>query len=350
MFGLIAGTGMLTSETLALKCDDVDMNNGIITIRAGKRGRVRLVPLHPSALEPLGTYAADREHRYGLAEGYAPFFRTDRSNRISYGAADHTFSVLRRQLGWSAVGRTRTPRFHDLRHRMVVRRVEAGHAQNLNVDAKIPVLATHYGPRRGEKPLLVFFCRTRTDENHFRAVRSLFRSRSRCIMRSVQIRFPQLVQDFFLQRLITQRGLNARTMECYRDAFELLFCNIEGRTGSPPSMLQVTDLDVPMVLDFLDHLENERQNSVRTRNARMAAIHSFMRYAAVRDPASLPIPARVLDIPAKRFDRPVLGYLSREQIAAISAAPDRSTWSGHLDAAMLTTAYNPGPAFRRSPH
>lgn len=145
LFGLMACTGMRISETLALKCDDVDMTNGIITIRAGKRGRMRLVPLHPSALEPLGRYAADREHRYGLAEGDDPFFRTDRSNRISYGAADHTFSVLRRQLGWSAVGRTRTPRIHDLRHRMVVRRVQAWHAQNLNVDAKIPVLATYMG-------------------------------------------------------------------------------------------------------------------------------------------------------------------------------------------------------------
>jgi site-specific recombinase XerD len=104
----------------------------------------------------------------------------------------------------------------------------------------------------------------------------------------------------------------------------------------------VHDLDAPLVLDFLDHLETRRGNSARTRNARLAAIHSFMRYAAVRDPASLPITARVLAIPAKRFDRPALGYLSREQIAAILAAPDRSTWSGHRDAVLLATAYNTG--------
>ncbi len=82
--------------------------------------------------------------------------------------------------------------------------------------------------------------------------------------------------------------------------------------------------------------------SVRTRNARLAAIHSFMRYAAVRDPASLPITGRVLAIPAKRFDRPVLGYLTREQVAAILAAPDRGTWSGRRDAVLLATAYNTG--------
>lgn len=161
-------------------------------------------------------------------------------------------------------------------------------------------------------------------------------------MRAPQIGFAQLVQDFFLRRLIAQRGASARTVEAYRDAFELLFGFIEQRTGKPAAALQLADLDAPVVLDFLDHLETERGNSVRTRNARLAAVHSFMRYAAVRDPASLPITTRVLAIPAKRFERPVLGYLSREQIAAILAAPDRRTWSGHRDAVLLATTYNTG--------
>jgi site-specific recombinase XerD len=151
-----------------------------------------------------------------------------------------------------------------------------------------------------------------------------------------------LVQDFFLRRLVAQRGASARTVEAYRDAFELLFDYLEQRTGKPPSALCLVDLDAPLVLDFLDHLETQRGNTIRTRNARLAAIHSFMRYAAIRDPASLPITARVLAIPAKRFDRPVLGYLTREQVAAILAAPDRRTWSGRRDAVLLATAYNTG--------
>jgi site-specific recombinase XerD len=163
-----------------------------------------------------------------------------------------------------------------------------------------------------------------------------------CVVRAPQIGFPQLVQDFFVRRLIAQRGASARTVEAYRDAFELLFGFLEQRTGKPPSALQLSDLDAPFVLDFLDHLEIGRGNTTRTRNARLAAIHSFMRYAAVRDPASLPITARVLAIPAKRFDRPMLGYLTRDQVAAILAAPDRSTWSGHRDAVLLATAYNTG--------
>ena len=131
-------------------------------------------------------------------------------------------------------------------------------------------------------------------------------------------------------------------MESYRDAFELLFGYVEEHFGKPPCALTLADLDAPVILDFLDHLECVRHNSARTRNARLAAIHSFMRYVAVRDPASLPITTRVLAIPAKRFDRPVLGYLTKEQITAIFAAPDRSTWSGQRDAILLAVAYNTG--------
>lgn len=161
-------------------------------------------------------------------------------------------------------------------------------------------------------------------------------------MRAPQIGFPQLMQDFFLRRLIAQRGASARTVEAYRDAFELLLGFAGQRTGKPPSALSLADLDAPLILDFLDHLEAERGNTARTRNARLAAIHSFMRYAGLRDPASLPVTERVLAIPSKRFDRPVLGYLSREQVAAILAAPDRATWTGRRDAALLATAYNTG--------
>jgi integrase/recombinase XerD len=161
-------------------------------------------------------------------------------------------------------------------------------------------------------------------------------------MRQPQIPFPALVQDFFLRRLITQRGASARTVEAYRDAFELLLGFACQRTSKAASALCMDDLDAPLILDFLDHLEAVRGNSVRTRNARLAAIHSFMRYAAIRDPASLPVTTRVLAIPAKRFDRPVLGYLSREQVTAILAAPDQNTWTGRRDAALLAVAYNTG--------
>jgi site-specific recombinase XerD len=161
-------------------------------------------------------------------------------------------------------------------------------------------------------------------------------------MRAPTIAFPALLQDFFLRRLIEQRGVSARTVESYRDAFELLLGFAEQRTGNRASALSLEDLDAPLVLDFLEHLEHERGNSARTRNVRLAAIRSFMSYASVRDPTSLPIAQRVLAIPPKRYDQPILGYLTREEINALLAAPDRSTWSGRRDAIMLATMYNTG--------
>jgi integrase len=145
LFGLIACTGLRISEALALTCADVDLDNGVVTVRTGKRGRTRLVPLHPSALAPLRAYAADRSRRFGRPAAGEAFFRTDRSDRISYNAANHTFRLLRRQLRWTPAGRTRTPRVHDLRHRMVVRRIQAWHAQGVDADRKIPALATYLG-------------------------------------------------------------------------------------------------------------------------------------------------------------------------------------------------------------
>ena len=113
MFGLIACTGLRISEALALKYDDVDLDEAVLTVRAGKRGRTRLVPLHPTAVLPLVDYASDRRRHYGPPGKNASFFRTDRSDQISDSAAHHAFSVLRRQLDWTTTGRTRAPRIHD---------------------------------------------------------------------------------------------------------------------------------------------------------------------------------------------------------------------------------------------
>jgi len=145
LFSLLACTGLRISEALALSREDVDLVDGVLTVRAGKCGRARLVPLHPSALEPLRDYVARRDQCGGAPCGSDAFFRSDHSDRLSYGAVSATFGRLRRQLGWTAQGRTRTPRIHDLRHRMVVRRLQLWHAQDAEVDRKIAVLATYLG-------------------------------------------------------------------------------------------------------------------------------------------------------------------------------------------------------------
>lgn len=154
--------------------------------------------------------------------------------------------------------------------------------------------------------------------------------------------FSSLVQEFFCQRLMAQQNVSPQTLASYRDAFRLLLRHAEARLGKSPTDLTLSDLDAPFVLDFLDHLEKDRRNTIRSRNTRLAALRSFLRYAAHRDPASLPVIERVLSIPTKRFDRPLLGFLSRDEIEAILVAPDASTWTGQRDRVMLATLYNTG--------
>jgi len=145
LFSVLACTGLRISEALALSCADVDLVDGMLTVRAGKYGRTRLVPLHSSALAPLRDYAARRDAYGSSPDDGGAFFRTERSERLSYDAVSSTFDRMRCQLGWTAAGRARAPRIHDLRHRMVVRRIQAWHAEGIDVDGKIAVLATYLG-------------------------------------------------------------------------------------------------------------------------------------------------------------------------------------------------------------
>lgn len=153
---------------------------------------------------------------------------------------------------------------------------------------------------------------------------------------------PMLLQSFFCERLIAQRNVSRQTVATYRDAFRLLLGFAAERAGKSPSDLGLEELDAPLILAFLDHLETVRGNSVRTRNTRLTAIRSFMRFASFQAPSSLPTIQRVLAIPTKRFDKPMLDFLSRVEVEAILTAPDRSTWSGHRDSVMFSTFYNTG--------
>ncbi|XYI03838.1 tyrosine-type recombinase/integrase [Sorangium sp. So ce1128] len=154
--------------------------------------------------------------------------------------------------------------------------------------------------------------------------------------------FATLVQDFFCRRLLTQRNASPLTIASYRDAFRLLLRYVEERIHKAPSALTLADLDAPVVLAFLDHLERDRHNTARSRNARLAALHSFFHYAATQDPANLSTIQRVLAIPSKRHDQPLLGFLTPEEVAAIQAAPDGTTWSSRRDQVLFATLYNTG--------
>ncbi|MGH2887873.1 MAG: tyrosine-type recombinase/integrase [Solirubrobacteraceae bacterium] len=150
------------------------------------------------------------------------------------------------------------------------------------------------------------------------------------------------LQAFFTDRLIRQRQASPHTIAAYRDTLKLLLGFAAKRLRRQPSRLDIADLDAPLIAAFLDHLEHERGNSVRTRNARLATIHSLFRYAALRHPEHLQDIERVLAIPPKRSDRALVTYLDEDEINALLTAPDRTTWTGRRDHAMLLTAIQTG--------
>ena len=151
-----------------------------------------------------------------------------------------------------------------------------------------------------------------------------------------------LLEAFFSERLQRQRRASPHTIAAYRDTFRLLLGFAEKHVRKSPSTLFLADLDAPLVGAFLDHLERERGNSVRTRNARIAAIHSFFRFAAIREPAHSGLIQRVLAIPQKRFDRELVTFLIRGEVDALLAAPDTSTPFGRRDHALLLLAVQTG--------
>jgi integrase/recombinase XerD len=154
--------------------------------------------------------------------------------------------------------------------------------------------------------------------------------------------FPSLLQSFFTDRLLRQRQASPHTIAGYRDSFRLLLQFAKNRLGKMPSQLDIEDLDAPFIGHFLDHLESARKNSARTRNVRLGAIHSFFRYVALEDPAHALHCQRILAVPNKRHVRRPLEFLKREEMDALLAVPNRSTWIGRRDRTLLLVAVQTG--------
>jgi site-specific recombinase XerD len=150
------------------------------------------------------------------------------------------------------------------------------------------------------------------------------------------------LQAFFTDRLAHQLGASAHTIAAYRDAWRLLLAFTAGRTGIAPTKLDIADLDAALVGSFLNYLEDERGNSIRTRNGRLAAIHSTFTFAALRHPEHAEMIARVLAIPPKRYDRPEVTYLIPTEVTALLDAPNRTTWTGRRDRAWILLALTTG--------
>ena len=150
------------------------------------------------------------------------------------------------------------------------------------------------------------------------------------------------LQAFFTERLITQRNASPHTIAAYRDTFRLLLRFAQDQTGKQPFQLDLEDLDAPLIGAFLTHLEQVRGNNPRTRNARLGAIHSFYRFAALEHPEHAHTIARVMAIPTKRHQRNTVSYLDTGEITALLAAPDRRTWLGRRDHALMVLMIQTG--------
>jgi site-specific recombinase XerD len=153
--------------------------------------------------------------------------------------------------------------------------------------------------------------------------------------------FPALVQAFFAEYLTQQRALSPRTVATYRDAFMLFLDFVQAHCAKSPADLKLTDITPELILAFLDHLEHERHNTVCSRNARLAALRAFLKFAAHRDVASLHVIERSLGVPMKRFERPMLKFLSREQMLAVIGQAG-SSWLSQRDHLLLGLLYNTG--------
>jgi site-specific recombinase XerD len=153
--------------------------------------------------------------------------------------------------------------------------------------------------------------------------------------------FPSLIQRFFTEYLVTQRALSPRTIASYRDSWMLFLDFAHNRLGKLPTALCLADIEPDLILAFLDHLEQQRQNSVQSRNVRLAALRAFLKFAARRDVSSLHVIERALGVPTKRFERPILGFLSREEMLAVIGQPG-DNWTSQRDHLLLAVLYNTG--------
>jgi integrase/recombinase XerD len=161
-------------------------------------------------------------------------------------------------------------------------------------------------------------------------------------MKTAPLSLGPHLQAFFTEHLTHHKRVSRQTLASMRDSFRLLLEFLRLRSGIEPAALQLTDIDAKAILAFLDHLEQHRGNSIRSRNVRLSAIRTFFRYVAVRDPDRLGQVTQVMAIPVKRQEKKIIRALTREQMDAILAVPDRMQWSGRRDHALLLTMYNSG--------
>ena len=324
MIGLLAATGMRVGEVIALSRADVDWAVGVITVRHTKFDKSRELPVDPTTLEALADYA-DLRDRLVPSPSSTTFFIAAKGTAIIYTDFSEKFRELVRASGVGAElsESAADPRLPTLvccpdAHSLVSGGSGCGHAaaEAINLpgapDARAHVLVSVGRPRAAVP------CSKPTREEG-----------------SSMSRVAPTLQMFFTDRLTKQRQASPETVRAYRNAMVLLLRFAQERTGIAPSVLEWDHLDVNTVSAFLDHLEADRHNGARSRNARLAAIRSLFRFAALRHPEHAQLIAQVLAVPQKRSDKRQVSFLEPEEVNALLASPDLQRWEGRRDRAMI---------------
>ena len=161
-------------------------------------------------------------------------------------------------------------------------------------------------------------------------------------MSSANTSIGPLLQGFFVEHLLQHKHVSPQTVASYRDTFRLLLQYAHKQLKAEPAALKISALDAPVILSFLDSLEKDRHNCIRSRNIRLAAIQSFFRWLTLGNPELVGMATRILAIPVKRTDRRLIHSLTRDEVDALLAAPDQSHWRGRRDSALMLTLYNTG--------
>ena len=293
----------------------------MLLIRESKFGKSRLVPLHPTTMQALAENARLRDELQRRPKD-ASFFVSLTRKRLSYAVVGQTFRQLVDNAGVGTDAPS-PPRLHDLRHTFAVRTLLGWYRSGEDVQAKIPSLSTYLGHR--EPASTYWYLSAAPELLALAAARQDFAWSAARLMTLIA---PTL-QAFFTDRLAQQRQASPRTIAAYRDTLRLLLGFVHQQSGKLPSQLDWDDLDATMISAFLNHLESERHNSIRTRNVRLTAIRSLFSYAALRHPEHALLIQRVLAIPPKRFDKRIVTFLTPPR--STPSSPPRTSPVGKAD-------------------
>jgi site-specific recombinase XerD len=303
---LLATSGLRISEALHLTLEDVDLDDGVLSIHQSKFRKSRLVPLSPGTVAALRRYHGARV-AVAPAGSSAAFFISGRGKAYSTDCVQGMFRTIATQTGLRGP-KGRGPRLHDLRATFAVTRLLEWYRDGGNVMARLPLLSAYLGHA------------------------SVMSTQS----------LPTLLRGFFEDYLAAQRDVSPNTIFAYRDSIKLFLRFAARQSGRQVIRLRLTDLGPTTVLSFLDHLEVERRNCVATRNCRLVAVHRFFGYVAEIDPRHAELCRRVVDIPVKKTASSAMTYLDRNEVKALLAAPSLVHRLARRDLALLTLLYNTG--------